>query len=434
MHFRPFEIILIGIFAVSAVAGLVFLSLMKGGGSQDENPYGESVLIWGTLDQGVMDTAISNLSSNDAFFGVVEYRRIDERRFESELLNAIAEGNAPDLVLLPHTLLVSFREKLTAIPNETLDARTMRDTYVDGAGIFMQTAGTYALPFAVDPLVLFWNRDLFSGAGLAQPPKTWELLVAESVPALTKMDSKRVLVQSAIALGEYQNVNHAKEILSTLFFQAGTSIAGEDDGNYIITLNQSTQNSSPPARAALMFYSQFSNPGSNAYTWSRIRQLDRNSFTAGTLSMYLGLGSEIEDVEDENPNLNFDIAPVPQSQGATALRNYGTFYGFAIPKASRNVNGAFNVAIVLAGPEVARELTRSLGLTPVHRVLYGGVGGSVYSQVLEQSALIARGWLDPSPIETDGVFKRMIEATVAGQSEIERIISDATYDLETLFR
>jgi ABC-type glycerol-3-phosphate transport system substrate-binding protein len=434
MNIRPFEIILIAIFAGAALAGLIYLSTMKGGTNPEDRPYGERVSVWGTFDQSAVDTVINNQVSTDSSFSVVKYRRIDERSFESELLNAIADGNPPDLILLPHDLLVSFRSKLTVIPFETIPERTFRDTYIDGAQIFMRSNGTYAIPFAVDPLVLFWNRDLFSNEGLAEPPKTWESLVNETTPRLTVSDSRRVITQSAIGMGEFINVKNAKEILSMLFFQSGTTIAEELEDSYIITLQTSQKNSGSPAPAALNFYTQFVSPASSAYTWSRSQQFDRNAFTAGKLGMYFGKGTEIRDIEDENPNLSFDIAPVPQAQGATALRNYGTFYGFAIPKTSRNVSGAYLAAMKLTESAIVRELTTSLGLTPAHRALYSGTPTSVYDEVLRESALIARGWLDPAPKETSTIFKTMVESITSGRSDADGAVNDALYSLEVLYR
>ena len=434
MNIRPFEIVLIAIFAGSALAGLMYLSIFKGGGSAKDEVYGQRVQMWGTFDSSKMDTLLSEVSTTDAGFKVVKYRQIDERSFEGELVNAIADGNPPDVVLIPHTMLVMFRSKLLAIPKETLDERTFRSTYIDGAEIFMRSSGTYALPLGVDPLVLFWNRDHFASAGLATPPKTWEMLVSESTPRLTVVDSKRAITQSAIGMGEFINVHHAKEILSLLLFQAGTSIVTEENDRYTITLTQREDGGTPPAQSALNFYTQFASPVSSAFTWSRTQQLDKNAFTAGKLSMYLGFGSEIQSIEEQNPNLNFDITAVPQAQGATALRNYGTFYGFAIPKTSANIAGAYQVVAKLTEAGLAKKFTDSLAITPVARSLYTGGSTGMYESILRQSALISRGWLDPSPKDSSNAFKTMIEGITFGRSDADRLVNDASYTLETLFR
>jgi hypothetical protein len=150
--------------------------------------------------------------------------------------------------------------------------------------------------------------------------------------------------------------------------------------------------------------------------------------------MYLGFESELSGIEEENPNLSFDIAPVPQAQGATALRSYCTFYGLAIPKTSKNVAGAYLVALKLAGSDIVGDATKALGLTPVHRELFTGISDDVYGEIFQESALIARGWLDPSPKETDKAFKSMVENITSGRADATKSITDTAYIVEELFR
>lgn len=434
MKLRPFEIVLIAIFAIAALVGLFALSKYKSESDAESKPYGEKVVIWGTFAQSKFDEIIKSLRERDKGFDAVTYHEVTARSFESDLLNAIAEGSSPDLVILPNTMLVSFRSKLTAIPSETLDERTFKSTYIDGASIFMRPTGTYALPLAVDPLVLYWNRDLLASVGFAEPPKTWEMLAQESTPMLTKTDARRTVTQSAIGMGEFVNIAHAKEILSLLFFQAGTNIVEERDGRYTITLSATAPGVSPPARSALSFYTQFATPESSVYTWNRLLPLDTNAFTSGRLALYIGQGSEIGRIEEGNPNLNFDISSVPQAQGATALRNYGTFYGLAIPRGSQNVAGAYLAAQTLASAVNAQIFAQTFGLAPVHRSLYTGATQGLYEGVLREAGLIARGWLDPAPEETQNVFKAMVEDVLTGRKELDQVVSDAAYALETLFR
>ncbi len=434
MNIRPFEIGLIAVFVIAGIVGIFALKGYQDGSTDEEKMYGNTVTMWGTFEQQTVDRIFSEISKSDKAFSVVKYRSFDERTIESEIVNAIADGNPPDLVLMPHTMLVSLKTKLTAIPFETLDERTLRNTYIDGAEIFTLSNGTYAIPFAVDPLILFWNKDLFARAGLAEPPKTWEMLVSDAVPRLTQYDAGRKISQSAIGMGEYRNVNHVKEILSMLLLQSGTTIIEEDNEKYRITLMRTVEGAGQPAQAALKFYTQFASPASSAYTWNRIQQFDRNAFTAGKLAMYIGLGTEIDDIEIENPNLSFDVAPVPQAQAATALRNYGTFYGFSIPKTSRNSAGAYAVAMKLSGSAVAREFTDALNLVPAQRALYSGTTGDVYEAILRESALVSRGWLDPNPGESASAFNTMIDEVTSGRKDIDEVVSDAVYTLETLFR
>lgn len=433
MNIRPFEIALIGFFAIVGLAGLFFLSAYKPDPTEKEKLYGESVLIWGTLDAKTMNDLLFQFTNEDKALSVVKYAQIDSRSFENELLNAIAEGRSPDLILLPHSLLVSYRPKLQPISFETLSARTFRDTYIDGADIFMLSDGTYGLPFAVDPLVLYWNRDIFSSGGLAQPPKTWETLVAQTTKALVQTNDNFEITQSAVALGEYANIAHAKDILAMLFFQAGSSLIEENNRSYSVTLNKGPENALSPGDSVLTFYTQFAIPNKELYSWNRSRQLDRTEFVGGTLGMYFGLGSEVKSIERENSNLNFDIASIPQGSGVTTERNYGNFYAFSIPRASQNMQGAYAVALYLGSPAQVQKIADAYNFAPVHRVLHGGQQSDPFKNVVYRSALIARGWLDPSPKESDQVFARMVEGVTSGRTRLKNVMIDTAHELESLF-
>ncbi len=438
MHIRPFEIAFIGFFAVAALAGVFFLSTHNGVGDPEDQRFGERVVIWGTLNRSNFERILTDLGSVEEAIDVVQYVQIDARNFEDTLVNAIAEGRSPDLVILPHELLVSERAKLKPISyNEDeggISVRTFRDTYVDGAEIFMRSDGIYGIPFAVDPLIMYWNRDLFSSSGLSAPPKTWETLVGETTKAITRVNDRREITQSAVAFGEYSNVSHAKDILAMLFLQAGSSLVDEQDGRYRVTMNKSNANSLATGSAVLFFYTQFAIPSQNLYSWNRSRALDRSEFLGGTLALYFGKGSEYASLERENPNLNFDVAQVPQGSDVTVFRNYGDFYAFAIPRATQNPNGAYALARFLGSPENAEVIARAYNLSPVHRSTLTEGSDEPIQDVLYRSALISRGWLDPNPTESSRLFKSMVEEIVANNNQrINDVVDDIIYQLESLF-
>jgi ABC-type glycerol-3-phosphate transport system substrate-binding protein len=238
MNLRPFEIGLIAFFGIAAIAGVIIVSVFQAKPSEDSLRYGDRVVIWGTLPQAPMDTFLNEVMNNIEALRVVSYMQIDERTFEQTLVNAIAEGRSPDMVIIPHSLIVSHRAKLTPISLETITPRMYRDSYIDGADIFMMSDGVYGVPFAVDPMVMYWNREMFSSSGLAQPPKTWEALVAQTTPALTRLTDSRQVTQSAVAFGEYRNVAHAKDVLALLLLQAGSTLVNESSGTYSVTIGQ----------------------------------------------------------------------------------------------------------------------------------------------------------------------------------------------------
>ncbi len=426
MNMRPFQIILIAIFAIIAVISIVLLSGYTQPVSEEELVYGNQVIIWGTLDPIVMDRLFQNIMQEDKPFGAVSYRRIDEASFDDEFLNAVAEGRSPDMIILSSEDLVKYKAKLLPIPYENYPVRTFRDTFVDGAEIFALREGVYAIPFAVDPLMMYWNRDIFASNGIAEAPRTWEQVVNNVVPKTTVRDAGRNITQSGIAFGEFRNVLRAKDMLVMLALQSGSASITENERGFVIGLNENTvAGGRAPLESSLQFFTDFSNANSASYSWNRALPQDTQAFTAGDLALYFGRASEAAGIDSKNPNLNFDITTVPQGGQATARRGYGTFYGFAIPRASANVNGAYAAASRITSQKFADELTTALTMAPVRRDLVAAGSADPFRASMLDSALIARGWLDPDPAASDGIMMQMVEDVVSNRLRLTNDVGDA---------
>jgi ABC-type glycerol-3-phosphate transport system substrate-binding protein len=424
---RPFQIILIGAFIALAVGGLIFFAVFQGVGGR-ANPYGKSVEIWGTLDGKTMSMTLAHITDADENFQVVSYREKDPRTFHADLANAIAEGRGPDAIVLSSDWLLSERAKLYPIPYDALPLRDIKDRYVDGAEIFALSDGMYGFPIAVDPLVLYWNRGLFSSAGLAAPPATWETVVSQAVPSLARVGQSRIFTvdRAALAFGEYANVQHASAIMLALLMQAGSPLIVENGDRYEAHINQSrAQTARPPAEAALDFYTQFANPSRPVYTWNRSLAQDRSAFLAEDLAMYFGLGSEYAGLRAGNPNLDFDAAQIPQGSGAPIKYGYGTFYSVAILRGSDNFEGAYRASSVLGKSANAQAIAEGSGLAPVDRGVLAAGAPDPLRQTLYTAALIARGFLDPDPPASSDIIKTMIEDVTSGRASASQAVQDA---------
>lgn len=423
---RPFQIALLAGFGLLAVIAIIFLSIYQSERKKEELAYGERVVIWGTLSESIFKDSFQEIAKKDKAFNAVSYIQVPFDVFESELVNAIAEGRSPDMIVLQSDALVKLRAKLLPIPYDTLAERDFRDAYVDGAEIFAFEEGTYGLPFAIDPMVMYWNRDMFASNGIAQVPATWEAIVSEAVPRLTVRDNNRNVLKSAVAFGEYRNIVNAKNILMLLALQSGSKMVLQEEGEYKVQLNQGlSEGARAPFEAALQFYADFSNVNSPLYSWNRSLSSDKDRFLAGDLGLYFGLGSEYSDIGEKNPNLNYDIAAVPQGAGATALRTSGHMYAFALPRASKNVQGAYAAALMMTHKENVQGLVEGLHMSPARRDLIAAGDENFYRKVILQSALITRSWLDPDMKQSDGIFLQMVEDVVSNRARIGSAVGDA---------
>lgn len=414
MEMKPFQIVLMSAFGVMALVGIFLFANFKGFNS-GVAPVGQ-VVIWGTLPERSFNDTLSTLKQTRGELAKVSYIGKPADTFEAELADAIAEGRGPDLIIISQEQLADTADKIAPIPSSTISERTFRDTYLPEAELFLTTKGTYGIPFVLDPLVMYYNRTLTQAAGAAEAPRTWEAVSGLS-PAVTRMDAGGSLTKSGIAFGTYENIENARAVLSLLFMQAGYSVTARSGDALQSTLTRPIgQNyGTSPAVSAINYYVQFSNPAKTTYAWNRGIQSARAAFLAGDLALYFGFASEQPGLAAGNPNLDFDMAPVPNPATATVPLTYGRVYAFAIPKASQNATGALRIANVLVGKDILPGLAKALRMAPAQRSLLTPSSGDLYEPVYFPQALQARGWLSPSPEKTDDLFATMVASVTSGR-------------------
>jgi len=402
------------------------------GGSTDT--YGPKVEIWGTLDSNAFRSTITSLVEEDEGFAVVTYTQVSESTFVSSLTDALAEDRGPDAVVISSSLLATLRSKLIPIPYESFPIRTFRDNYVEGAEIFARTDGVYAIPFAVDPLILYWNRDLFSAAGLVQPPDTWESFVSRAVPALTKRSTNRKLTQSAVAFGEFDNVKNAKDVMLMLALQAGSEPVTESEDKYLVTIDiPEYSNTSRPFTSAMQFYLEFSNINSSRYSWDVAQTDDKSAFLGERLAMYFGRASELSAISAGNPNLNFDIETVPQGADSNIKRTYGEFYGLAMVRGGANSTGTYMALSRIAAVDIAPYLSQNLRMMPVIRSVIADGFSDPYQTIFAKAVPGAHSWLDPNPDQSDAAFSNFVSSVTSNQQYLSTAVSTLINRLAQIF-
>lgn len=426
-----FQVVSLAIFGVLIVVGVgVFAAF---GGLLGNTAVGP-VTLWGTLDSAAMTNLLEALRSQDKSFENITYAEKDPATYENDLLNALASGNGPDLMLLPDRDVQSFRDKVLPLSYGAMSRGAFTSSFIDEAQMLLTPSGELGLPFSVDPLVMYWNTDLYAAAGVASPPQYWNQLI-DAAPKITAFDTGKNVKKSAAALGSWNNIGNAKAILSTLIMQAGDGIVSVNSQGMPVPVLGAAPASAPenPAASALRFYTQFANPSQSVYSWNRSLPKDSDSFAAGDLATYFGFSSEYSAIAARNPNLHFGVALLPQIQVSSARLTAGNMLVLAIPKTARNPSGAATMAQKFTAAAAAAAASQKLGLAPVRRDLLSDTPSSAAGSVFVRSALIARGWLDPSPAATDGIFKGMVESVASGAADPTQAVAAAARDFTALF-
>jgi ABC-type glycerol-3-phosphate transport system substrate-binding protein len=430
MKLRPFELGLIIVFLLLIVGSLVLLKTYRASNSNDVVQIG-TVEIWGTLSAEGFEAIIDEKGKLNESYSNVSYRYIEAENFTDRFVNALAERKGPDMLLLSSDQLVELRSKIRSISYETFPRRDIESQYVDGAQIFALQDGLYAYPLMLDPLVLYWNKDVLARENLLQAPTTWEALVNQYVPLLTKRSADRTIEKSAVALGEYQNIENAFSVVSLLLLQAGSYLVQEtNDGDYTIKLNESADQYTRPLEVATDFYTRFSRPGNTLYSWNRSFSSDRDRFVSGDLALYFGKGSEARELERLNPNLSFDIAEVPQGAAATVRRTTADFYGLALVRNGDNLQGSAIVLRDLSSQAEQEKFATQYGMVPASRTLVSRGSNDTYGRVTYASAGTAFTWLSPKRQATDEIFATELREVVESRSDTQSAVSDTLERLQ----
>ncbi len=430
-NFQISIMVVFGFFAVIAV--LIFAGVLPGFNSSESGFAGE-ITMWGTVPEEKMRKVLDEFNQeNEKLFRVV-YEGKSPASFNRELTDALASGNGPDIFMMPSERVVSDGKKALPISYKTLPEGDFKNQFIEAGEIFMTDEGILSLPLVVDPLVMYWNRDIFSSAGVSAYPKFWDELL-EIAPKVTVFDKASNVKRSAVAFGEIKNVTNGKEVLSMLILQTGNSIMERvGEGELESVIGRAADVFGSPAESATKFFMEFSNPSKRTYSWNRGLPESQDAFVSGDLAIYFGLGSEFSEITLKNPHLNFDVAVVPQIRDSKLSLTAVKIYGLSVAKNSPKAEAAFRAAYALASSSYSEKLSSELGLASPRRDTLSTKAETSHGDVFARSALIGKTWLDPDPEGSYNVFKDIVEGISSGKMTPSEAISQGSEGLNNLVR
>lgn len=429
---KLFQYVVIGLFIFFTIVGAILFSLYK---TKDSANTRINITMWGTPPSESFRSFYSKYFSENQLEYNINYVEKDPTTFDRDLVEALAIESGPDAIILSVDQIIRYRDMIYTIPYAVLPELSFKETFVRGADLFLNNEGAVALPFMIDPLVMYWNEDIFINAGITKTPVSWSE-ITNLVSKFTVKDSAKNISRSAVALGEYRNVDNAKEILSTLFIQAGNPIVTKNQNeNFASTLKESLGQGTSASSLALQFFTNFSNPNRAEYSWNRSLPRSIESFTNGDLAIYLGFASEFMTIKNKNPNLNFEVALLPQGTGIKTVKStFGKIYGFAILKKSKNPAGTYTVINSLSSVSAYPYWKDIFNIPSARKDSLNKVDNSAIKTIFNQSAIISKGWIDPNKTETAKVFQEMVESYTTGRDNLTGAINTASERIDSLFK
>lgn len=262
---------------------------------------------WGLWESdAVMNTIVSDFERENPNI-TVSYKQEAIKDYRERLITRIQNGTGPDIFRFHNSWTGMLSSVLSPIPNNIITQDSFGKVFYPVASQdLIRNGALYGIPLEIDTLSLFINTDILKAAGVPVP-ETWDSF-SSTAKTLTVKDQSGKIKTAGAALGTFDNIIHAPDIVSLLFVQNGANVK---------KLASTAQNASD----ALSYYTAFAS-GDSA-VWDNSLDSSVTGFAKGTVAMILGYSWDIFTIKTINPNLPFEIHPVPHLPGRqTTIASY----------------------------------------------------------------------------------------------------------------
>ncbi|MBI4272508.1 extracellular solute-binding protein [Candidatus Uhrbacteria bacterium] len=353
----------------------------------------------------------------------IQYRRLRFEEYESELVNALAENRGPDIFSIHNTWMGKYEPKIEPVPDtrkiaffiqtssgfqkktdiklQDIPAPTIRELqeqFIDAvtSDVIRNIDGKTVLvgvPYFVDVLALFYNKDLFNNAGIGAPPRSWtEFTNMVSEGRLTVRDpNTREIKISGAALGGAGSVQRSTDILATLMMQNGAQMSSPTGITFDRIPDYIKDDSVHPSINALMFYTDFASPTSELYTWDEKFSDSFEAFTQGRTAMMFGYSYHLDQLRALNPRIRYGVVPLPQlnPEVPATMANY---WVEVVSKRSARKDYAWDFLLFATAKEQAQKYLESTRKPTALRDLIEGQKKADALYPFAAQLLMAKTW------------------------------------------
>lgn len=326
--------IILGLLVIVLVAVVIAVVIPKilSGGNKKVN-----VVYWGLWeDNSIMQGVINDFQRDNPNI-TIEYSKQDKKQYRDRVLTRINNGNGPDIFTFHNTWLPMVSDFLLPLPSDTVSRNDFSSYYPVVQKDLVKNGAIYGLPQNIDTLGMYVNKSLFKAAGI-NPPTNWNDFVNDA-RILTVKEADGKIKTAGAAMGTFDNVNNAPDILSMLFLQNGVNL---------YDISSTSQNASD----TLNFYTSFASPQDGV--WDSFQDPSLLAFSKGNLAMYFGYSWDYFTIKQFNPSLDFEIVPVPQLPGVT--KDVASYWANGVSIKSKNQKEALLFMKYLARKDVVQKL------------------------------------------------------------------------------
>lgn len=241
----------------------------------------------------------------------LEYVTAPYGEIVNQVINMAGGGDKVDLVFSEVSWIPTFEDAGLACPvTNVLSADYLADFYPSVMDAHKVNGELYGLPLYMSPYVLYYNKDLFTQAGLDPnaPPKTYDemLTMAEKLSQLKTVDGNKVY-----AFGQ----------TTASVPVSGSSLNGMvyNFGGTVLTPDGKLGTATPEFKAAFEMLTTLDQKGYNPQN-AKLKDL-RNLFALGQLAMYYDQSwgfNGVSSINSEAKNFTASAAPLAGGSGKGA--------------------------------------------------------------------------------------------------------------------
>jgi len=257
---------------------------------------------WGLWeDENVMNGIIADFESKNPNIKVV-YKKNQKDGYRGRLAGRLAKSGSttddvPDIYRIHNTWISMFRDYLATVPSETVTSIGLDTDFFDVYKTDLKESGNWlSVPLMYDGLVMFYNPDLLSKAGVDVPKDWWSL--KKAAIKITQRDTNNKITVAGASLGSVTNVDQWSDIVGLMMEQNGVNTKSIG----------STENTTK-LKDVFSFYILFK---TSDKVWDDTLPNSTQYFASGNLGFYFGPSWRIFDIQALNPNLDFKITSTPQ--------------------------------------------------------------------------------------------------------------------------
>lgn len=296
-----------------------------------------TLVYWGLFEnQQVMNSLISDFERKNPNIKVT-YVQKDIKQYRQSLTTQIQNGSGPDIFRFHNSWVGMMKQYLSPLSSDVIAPSDFKNNYYPIVQQDLTRNGAlYGVPLGIDMLSLFVNTDLLEAGGNSVP-QTWDEFVRIAKDRLVK-DSDGKIRTAGAAMGTFDNIDHAPDIIALLMAQNGTSFS-----DFSSTIDNASQ--------ALEFYTAFAKDEGSV--WDSTLDSSAVAFAKGNLAMYFGYSWNIFGIKALNPNLKFSVNPVPNLPGRKlALASY---WAEGVSSKSKNQQAAMKFMNFLTQKETLQK-------------------------------------------------------------------------------